>query len=122
MVVEFAAKYQFNLCQVVNLVEAPVPILGEFNESFLELPEDLLTMVSLVILGSASKCLSWLLLLVLWEYYLAKLRTSVCIGSQTSLQLWSYIGFSGIFSHPFKVKRAVGWGLQWTVRSGLIFQ
>ncbi|KAJ0112592.1 hypothetical protein Patl1_00101 [Pistacia atlantica] len=30
---------------VVNLVEAPVPILGKFKESFLELPEDLLTMV-----------------------------------------------------------------------------
>lgn len=33
------------LNEVVNLVEAPVPILGEFNESFLELPKDLLTMV-----------------------------------------------------------------------------
>ncbi|KAI3434209.1 Glycine--tRNA ligase [Psidium guajava] len=33
------------LNEVVNLVEAPVPILGEFNESFLELPKDLLTTV-----------------------------------------------------------------------------
>ncbi|XP_048128782.1 glycine--tRNA ligase, chloroplastic/mitochondrial 2 isoform X2 [Rhodamnia argentea] len=33
------------LNEVVNLVEAPVPILGEFNKSFLELPKDLLTMV-----------------------------------------------------------------------------
>lgn len=32
--------------QVVNLVEAPVPILGKFDESFLELPKDLLIMVS----------------------------------------------------------------------------
>lgn len=32
--------------QVVNLVEAPVPVLGKFKESFLELPDDLLTMVS----------------------------------------------------------------------------
>ncbi|KAJ8773051.1 hypothetical protein K2173_028228 [Erythroxylum novogranatense] len=31
--------------EVVNLVEAPVPVLGRFNESFLKLPEDLLTMV-----------------------------------------------------------------------------
>ncbi|KAF9602974.1 hypothetical protein IFM89_032977 [Coptis chinensis] len=31
--------------EVVNLVESPIPILGEFNESFLELPEDLLIMV-----------------------------------------------------------------------------
>ncbi|KAB2015614.1 hypothetical protein ES319_D08G037400v1 [Gossypium barbadense] len=30
---------------VVNLVEAPVPVLGKFKESFLELPDDLLTMV-----------------------------------------------------------------------------
>ncbi|KAJ6679328.1 GLYCYL-TRNA SYNTHETASE [Salix purpurea] len=33
------------LNEVVNLVEAPVPVLGKFKESFLELPEDLLTMV-----------------------------------------------------------------------------
>ncbi|XP_031397010.1 glycine--tRNA ligase, chloroplastic/mitochondrial 2 isoform X1 [Punica granatum] len=33
------------LNEVVNLVEAPVPILGRFNESFMELPDDLLTMV-----------------------------------------------------------------------------
>ncbi|GMN55646.1 hypothetical protein TIFTF001_024756 [Ficus carica] len=33
------------LNEVANLVEAPVPVLGEFNESFLELPNDLLTMV-----------------------------------------------------------------------------
>ncbi|KAK9142891.1 hypothetical protein Syun_012291 [Stephania yunnanensis] len=33
------------LDEVVNLVEAPVPILGKFKESFLQLPEDLLTMV-----------------------------------------------------------------------------
>ncbi|XP_058104287.1 glycine--tRNA ligase, chloroplastic/mitochondrial 2 isoform X2 [Magnolia sinica] len=31
--------------EVVNLVEAPVPILGRFDETFLELPEDLLIMV-----------------------------------------------------------------------------
>ncbi|KAL5718895.1 glycine--tRNA ligase [Ranunculus cassubicifolius] len=31
--------------EVVNLVEAPVPILGKFNETFLNLPEDLLIMV-----------------------------------------------------------------------------
>ncbi|KAJ4951783.1 hypothetical protein NE237_028615 [Protea cynaroides] len=33
------------LDEVVNLVEAPVPIIGKFKESFLELPEDLLIMV-----------------------------------------------------------------------------
>ncbi|XP_038874263.1 glycine--tRNA ligase, chloroplastic/mitochondrial 2 isoform X2 [Benincasa hispida] len=33
------------LDEVVNLVETPVSILGKFNDSFLELPEDLLTMV-----------------------------------------------------------------------------
>ncbi|KAJ4727275.1 Glycine--tRNA ligase, chloroplastic/mitochondrial 2 [Melia azedarach] len=33
------------LNEVVNLVEAPVPLLGKFKDSFLELPEDLLTMV-----------------------------------------------------------------------------
>ncbi|KAL6125889.1 hypothetical protein ACLB2K_073940 [Fragaria x ananassa] len=33
------------LNEVVNLVEAPVPVLGEFKRSFLELPSDLLTMV-----------------------------------------------------------------------------
>ncbi|XP_043712752.1 glycine--tRNA ligase, chloroplastic/mitochondrial 2 [Telopea speciosissima] len=33
------------LDEVVNLVEAPVPIIGKFNECFLELPEDLLIMV-----------------------------------------------------------------------------
>ncbi|KAH9788676.1 glycine--tRNA ligase 2 [Citrus sinensis] len=33
------------LNEVVNLVEAPVPVLGEFEDSFLELPEDLLTVV-----------------------------------------------------------------------------
>ncbi|XP_050235987.1 glycine--tRNA ligase, chloroplastic/mitochondrial 2 isoform X1 [Mercurialis annua] len=33
------------LDEVVNLVEAPLPVLGKFNESFLELPNDLLTMV-----------------------------------------------------------------------------
>ncbi|XP_037495831.1 glycine--tRNA ligase, chloroplastic/mitochondrial 2 isoform X1 [Jatropha curcas] len=33
------------LNEVVNLVEAPVPVLGKFRESFLELPDDLLTMV-----------------------------------------------------------------------------
>lgn len=33
------------LNEVVNLVEAPVPVLGKFDESFLELPKDLLTMV-----------------------------------------------------------------------------
>ncbi|CAN0921888.1 Glycine--tRNA ligase, chloroplastic/mitochondrial 2 [Linum grandiflorum] len=33
------------LHEVVNLVEAPVPVLGKFDESFLELPDDLLTMV-----------------------------------------------------------------------------
>ncbi|XP_020519270.1 glycine--tRNA ligase, chloroplastic/mitochondrial 2 isoform X2 [Amborella trichopoda] len=31
--------------EVVNLVEAPVPILGSFDESFLELPQDLLVTV-----------------------------------------------------------------------------
>ncbi|CAN6486281.1 unnamed protein product [Victoria cruziana] len=31
--------------EVVNLVEAPLPILGSFDESFLELPQDLLVMV-----------------------------------------------------------------------------
>ncbi|XP_022733664.1 glycine--tRNA ligase, chloroplastic/mitochondrial 2 isoform X3 [Durio zibethinus] len=34
------------LSEVVNLVEAPVPVLGKFNESFLELPDELLTMVA----------------------------------------------------------------------------
>ncbi|XP_052192008.1 glycine--tRNA ligase, chloroplastic/mitochondrial 2 isoform X2 [Diospyros lotus] len=33
------------LDEVANLVEAPVPILGRFHESFLELPKDLLIMV-----------------------------------------------------------------------------
>ncbi|KAJ0968595.1 hypothetical protein J5N97_025512 [Dioscorea zingiberensis] len=33
------------LDEVVNLVEAPVPVLGKFDESFLELPKDILTMV-----------------------------------------------------------------------------
>ncbi|GAB4839962.1 Glycine--tRNA ligase, chloroplastic/mitochondrial 2 [Ancistrocladus abbreviatus] len=33
------------LDEVVNLVEAPTPILGEFDNSFLKLPKDLLTMV-----------------------------------------------------------------------------
>ncbi|KAJ9563362.1 hypothetical protein OSB04_008522, partial [Centaurea solstitialis] len=31
--------------EVVNLVEAPVPVLGKFSDSFLELPKDLLVMV-----------------------------------------------------------------------------
>ncbi|RZC69221.1 hypothetical protein C5167_032320 [Papaver somniferum] len=31
--------------EVVNLVEAPIPILGKFNKSFLELPKELLIMV-----------------------------------------------------------------------------
>ncbi|GKU88509.1 hypothetical protein SLEP1_g2761 [Rubroshorea leprosula] len=40
------AVIQENLLnEVVNLVEAPVPVLGKFKESFLDLPEDLLTMV-----------------------------------------------------------------------------
>ncbi|CAA2991817.1 glycine--tRNA ligase, chloroplastic mitochondrial 2 isoform X1 [Olea europaea subsp. europaea] len=33
------------LDEVANLVEKPVPVLGKFNESFLELPKDLLIMV-----------------------------------------------------------------------------
>ncbi|XAR63269.1 Glycine--tRNA ligase [Bertholletia excelsa] len=33
------------LDEVANLVEAPVPVLGKFKESFLELPKDLLIMV-----------------------------------------------------------------------------
>ncbi|KAM7277431.1 hypothetical protein ACFE04_019297 [Oxalis oulophora] len=33
------------LDEVVNLVEAPVPVLGSFKESFLQLPKDLLTTV-----------------------------------------------------------------------------
>ncbi|KAL8227954.1 hypothetical protein R6Q57_015538 [Mikania cordata] len=33
------------LDEVVNLVEAPVPVLGKFSESFLVLPKDLLVMV-----------------------------------------------------------------------------
>ncbi|KAI4295473.1 hypothetical protein L6164_035518 [Bauhinia variegata] len=33
------------LDEVVNLVEAPVPVLGKFKETFLGLPKDLLTMV-----------------------------------------------------------------------------
>uniref|UniRef100_A0A7N0UR89 glycine--tRNA ligase n=2 Tax=Kalanchoe fedtschenkoi TaxID=63787 RepID=A0A7N0UR89_KALFE len=33
------------LDEVVNLVEAPIPVLGKFSESFLVLPKDLLTMV-----------------------------------------------------------------------------
>lgn len=33
------------LDEVVNLIEAPTPILGKFDESFLMLPKDLLTMV-----------------------------------------------------------------------------
>jgi glycyl-tRNA synthetase beta subunit len=31
--------------QVVNLVEAPVPILGRYDDSFLELPKDVLITV-----------------------------------------------------------------------------
>ncbi|KAF6152973.1 hypothetical protein GIB67_021578, partial [Kingdonia uniflora] len=34
------------LGEVVNLVEAPIPILGRFKDSFLELPKDLLIMAS----------------------------------------------------------------------------
>ncbi|OAY75295.1 Glycine--tRNA ligase, chloroplastic/mitochondrial 2 [Ananas comosus] len=34
------------LLEVVNLVEAPLPILGQFDASFLELPEDILTTVA----------------------------------------------------------------------------
>ncbi|XP_052724448.1 glycine--tRNA ligase, chloroplastic/mitochondrial 2 isoform X2 [Vigna angularis] len=33
------------LDEVVNLVEAPFPVLGKFKETFLDLPKDLLTMV-----------------------------------------------------------------------------
>ncbi|CAA7042671.1 unnamed protein product [Microthlaspi erraticum] len=33
------------LDEVANLVEAPVPLIGKFKESFLELPEELLTIV-----------------------------------------------------------------------------
>ncbi|KAL1192819.1 Glycine--tRNA ligase, chloroplastic/mitochondrial 2 [Cardamine amara subsp. amara] len=33
------------LNEVANLVEAPVPLIGKFKESFLELPEELLTIV-----------------------------------------------------------------------------
>lgn len=33
------------LDEVVNLVEAPTPVLGKFDDSFLKLPKDLLTMV-----------------------------------------------------------------------------
>ncbi|WJX91608.1 Glycine--tRNA ligase, chloroplastic/mitochondrial 2 [Trifolium repens] len=33
------------LDEVVNLVEAPIPVLGKFKETFLDLPKDLLTMV-----------------------------------------------------------------------------
>lgn len=33
------------LDEVVNLIEAPTPVLGKFDESFLMLPKDLLTMV-----------------------------------------------------------------------------
>ncbi|KAK7277161.1 hypothetical protein RIF29_18312 [Crotalaria pallida] len=33
------------LDEVVNLVEAPIPVLGKFKETFLHLPKDLLTMV-----------------------------------------------------------------------------
>jgi glycyl-tRNA synthetase len=31
--------------QVVNLVEAPLPILGRYDDSFLELPKDVLITV-----------------------------------------------------------------------------
>ncbi|KAL5134483.1 Glycine--tRNA ligase, chloroplastic/mitochondrial 2 [Glycine soja] len=34
------------LDEVVNLVEAPFPVLGKFKETFLDLPKDLLTMVA----------------------------------------------------------------------------
>ncbi|KAL9303592.1 hypothetical protein ACSQ67_020855 [Phaseolus vulgaris] len=37
------AKFLFQ--KVVNLVEAPFPVLGKFKETFLDLPKDLLTMV-----------------------------------------------------------------------------
>lgn len=47
----FKIQYQevkliHGVLQVANLVEAPVPLIGKFKESFLELPEELLTIVS----------------------------------------------------------------------------
>lgn len=41
------------LDEVVNLIEAPTPVLGKFDESFLILPKDLLTMVSYLITANA---------------------------------------------------------------------
>ncbi|KAH7658016.1 Glycine--tRNA ligase protein [Dioscorea alata] len=36
------------LNEVANLVEAPVPVVGKFDEAFLELPKDILIMASTV--------------------------------------------------------------------------
>ncbi|GAV79274.1 tRNA_synt_2f domain-containing protein [Cephalotus follicularis] len=44
------------LDEVVNLVEAPVPILGKFKKSFLDLPKDLLTMVEHIGTSSNAPC------------------------------------------------------------------
>ncbi|GAA0148744.1 aminoacyl-tRNA synthetase [Lithospermum erythrorhizon] len=41
----FIVMQQSLLDEVVNLVEAPRPVLGKFSESFLDLPKDLLIMV-----------------------------------------------------------------------------
>uniref|UniRef100_A0A453QAC6 glycine--tRNA ligase n=7 Tax=Aegilops tauschii subsp. strangulata TaxID=200361 RepID=A0A453QAC6_AEGTS len=43
------------LQEVVNLVEAPVPILGRYDDSFLELPKDVLTTVCSDLDGDAYK-------------------------------------------------------------------
>uniref|UniRef100_A0A453Q9X5 glycine--tRNA ligase n=1 Tax=Aegilops tauschii subsp. strangulata TaxID=200361 RepID=A0A453Q9X5_AEGTS len=54
------------LQEVVNLVEAPVPILGRYDDSFLELPKDVLTTVCSDLDGDAYK-LHYILLVLLMQ-------------------------------------------------------
>ena len=51
--------------QVVNLVEAPMPILGRYDDSFLELPKDVLITVCSHFDGDAYKLHSVLLVLMI---------------------------------------------------------
>ena len=53
--------------QVVNLVEAPVPILGRYDDSFLELPKDVLTTVCSDLDGDAYKLHYILLVLMMYS-------------------------------------------------------
>ncbi|GFY81250.1 glycine-tRNA ligase [Actinidia rufa] len=50
------------LDEVANLVEAPVPVLGKFKESFLELPKDLLVMPDALLVDTALwTCSGWVM-------------------------------------------------------------